>query len=1310
MAIRTYKVTLDSKNTIAPEPVFLRQGDRTGAVVIDATVMDNGTPVSISGLTPMFRANTADGEAVIADSTGFTIIDAVGGRFTYEVPNALSSVPGKVTTAYFTFTNASGSESTFDVAFVIKAAADITKPQASDYITIIDGTIDTLQQKIDKINAKIPIILDNFATGIKGTYDSLDALKAAFPKGDQGIYVTTDTKQWWYWSVANSAWQAGGPYGSQSLSDGQKKDMAIYIGNENNYIENASFINDDVSAVRHNSGTTVTVDHSYGKTSAHVVGSASLGNTDVYFNLPFTDPTVGGFIGKQWEFSVIVSSSKVSSFKPVMDISSDAGIQRQFLSEQYVLNTLNDRTIIRVVTPKPIDIFDVTNTKWVHFGLATNDPTVDYLIMEPTIKQYIPPTAETNKKLQYENGKIQNLFPDKFLVTRNKNLLVTNAGANKEISFFDNKNWFHVFKSATAGNTDTYYSLNVPTDSRINGNFQHNSWKFKFLLKSDHDADFDVRLDMFDSSLTVHQIPFKHVHVVAGQTYLIDADTPVLNSGAYDISKGLGTVHFAISTNDATPSYYIAEIEISRSPLSAELQGDNVVQKDGITKLGAMLLYYNNAVTVSRSNHQGKDWLKVLHDVNTPVKLPSDTDAYFNFKNIFSDNRFSDFINSPWKFDFTIRTPYPAHINVHLDIFDKTGNLVTIPLSAALVRANDNVKIKTSTPLLRLVYKSDPANIARANFVISCPDSFFEYDITDVTIARITPDLPNDTTDGSVIAKNELPLWLQTYLITNGVQLSSTRLNDTWGVKVIGASSGTGNTDVYYGVNNAYPNVSEFKKHRYNMHIDMVSDVDQNVNLRLDFMNKGAFVGSASLGEFNVKAGVEARLTGYSPDLSKAISGDYDVIHAVIRVSVPMNIVSYVISKWSLTQVPDILVSNNSMINNLPTISINGDLPAKKGDTVIDGFEYSDQGRKIAGFSSTGIQGQTSASFVKKSLKFKLFSDTAMSDKLKFKIIANLPKTNRLTVKAFYSEETLSLDPIANVIMHDLAATRKTFSDKLLGMQYLGFNTGRPVNLLWNGQYYGLYYMRAGQTEDVYNIDDSDPNQFVVEGESESGASMFQAPHVTKWDDGSSQSSLEFEFAANVPDPLSDAQKTAFDNFVNKVYSADVDTFKGFTNAVSKEAAIDYIIFYNLLGSVDSCGRNLEWATWDGGQNFMVIPYDFDQLLFNNYNGTSVSNINADGYPVKQMRTGSTSNKYFDLVAAAYPDEIKARYAELRSGILSESNVLHLFEDYMASIDQMNYDRELEKFPRNVVVNGKYIMDTIYKRFKIVDTQFAKHL
>lgn len=146
MAIRTYKVTLDSKNTIAPEPVFLRQGDKTGAVVIDATLMDNGTPVSLSGLTPMFKANTADGQAVIADSTGFAIVDASGGKFTYQVPSQLGSVDGKIKIAYFSFSDASGTQSTFNVAFIVEKAADMTKESAKDWVSTLSEIIEKYNQ------------------------------------------------------------------------------------------------------------------------------------------------------------------------------------------------------------------------------------------------------------------------------------------------------------------------------------------------------------------------------------------------------------------------------------------------------------------------------------------------------------------------------------------------------------------------------------------------------------------------------------------------------------------------------------------------------------------------------------------------------------------------------------------------------------------------------------------------------------------------------------------------------------------------------------------------------------------------------------------------------------------------------------------------------------------------------------------------------------------------------------------------------------------------------------------------------------
>ena len=170
MTIRTYKVTLDSKNSIAPEPVLLRQGDKTGAVVIDATLMDNGTPVSISGLTPSFMANTADGKAVVSDTTGFSIVDALGGKFTYQVPSQLGSVPGKIKIAYFSFADSNGNQSTFDIMFAVSPAADMTQESAKDWISNLNDIISQYNQWVNNAHSS----WKDFVNANKEIIESID--------------------------------------------------------------------------------------------------------------------------------------------------------------------------------------------------------------------------------------------------------------------------------------------------------------------------------------------------------------------------------------------------------------------------------------------------------------------------------------------------------------------------------------------------------------------------------------------------------------------------------------------------------------------------------------------------------------------------------------------------------------------------------------------------------------------------------------------------------------------------------------------------------------------------------------------------------------------------------------------------------------------------------------------------------------------------------------------------------------------------------------------------------------------------------
>lgn len=166
MAIRSYDLTLDTKNDIMPQIVFGRQGDRTGAVVINGTLTDNNVPVDLTDKRLIFKAKTADGTYVVLDSVGFTITDAKNGKFTYQLPNALWSEAGRIKNAYFSLYGADNvAESTFGLVFVVASAVDMTEDQKEDYITIVDQTLQSLTADIGTLQDQVDAITKAYEAG-----------------------------------------------------------------------------------------------------------------------------------------------------------------------------------------------------------------------------------------------------------------------------------------------------------------------------------------------------------------------------------------------------------------------------------------------------------------------------------------------------------------------------------------------------------------------------------------------------------------------------------------------------------------------------------------------------------------------------------------------------------------------------------------------------------------------------------------------------------------------------------------------------------------------------------------------------------------------------------------------------------------------------------------------------------------------------------------------------------------------------------------------------------------------------------------
>ncbi|WGI18549.1 SGNH/GDSL hydrolase family protein [Latilactobacillus sakei] len=253
MAVRTYNLVLDTKETVIPEPIYVRQGDGTGAVVLHVSVVDRGRPVALSG-NLQFKAMTADNQNVISDNSNFKDIDLANGKFTYELPNQVTMVPGRVKLAYFQVKETTGEQSLLNITIDVKPAADINPKNAADYIALIEswskilagvdpngtilkevvearGNYSNLAGREDDQDNAIAVTNSNLANKADKTYindylsqvsyvpetvASLDELKTKYPNGKPGLFVTADNGHKYIWT--DGAWKDAGVYQSQGIA------------------------------------------------------------------------------------------------------------------------------------------------------------------------------------------------------------------------------------------------------------------------------------------------------------------------------------------------------------------------------------------------------------------------------------------------------------------------------------------------------------------------------------------------------------------------------------------------------------------------------------------------------------------------------------------------------------------------------------------------------------------------------------------------------------------------------------------------------------------------------------------------------------------------------------------------------------------------------------------------------------------------------------------------------------------------------------------------------------------------------------
>lgn len=189
-------LTLDVTKTGIQNPLIkIRQGDG-GFETLRTTVTSNGEPLDLQGWAITFMGTTA-GEHKIVDGN-VKLVEAPNGIFDYTPSKAWGMDIGEFKIAYFKFVKGDGSASSANFRVNVIEAVNLTQEEAQNYISVIDGTI-------AEINNRLTDSLANVKQSIAETSSTASSLSVQVSSAASNATLATSSAVDNVNSVASSA-------------------------------------------------------------------------------------------------------------------------------------------------------------------------------------------------------------------------------------------------------------------------------------------------------------------------------------------------------------------------------------------------------------------------------------------------------------------------------------------------------------------------------------------------------------------------------------------------------------------------------------------------------------------------------------------------------------------------------------------------------------------------------------------------------------------------------------------------------------------------------------------------------------------------------------------------------------------------------------------------------------------------------------------------------------------------------------------------------------------------------------------------
>ena len=360
-----------------------------------------------------------------------------------------------------------------------------------------------------------------------------------------------------------------------------------------------------------------------------------------------------------------------------------------------------------------------------------------------------------------------------------------------------------------------------------------------------------------------------------------------------------------------------------------------------------------------------------------------------------------------------------------------------------------------------------------------------------------------------------------------------------------------------------------------------------------------------------------------------------------------------------------------------------------KDDAVTLNYKYGE----LEGTCSVKWQGSSSLTWAKKNYTIKFDNE--------FEAKEGWGAQKKYCFKANYIDFSHARNVVSAKIWGQIVKSRENQKEILTTLPNGGAIDGFPCTIVLNGEFWGVYTWNIPKDGWMLGMTESTTGKEAIwcadhHGDDELG----YATHFNNVATGAGD--FELEFVSNEDDAgwaltsLNQAIQAVLDS-----NGTDIDTTVN--NYIDINTAIDYYIFCVVLNGVDMGTKNYLLHTHDGIKWYFT-GYDMDTTYGLDWDGKRFI-----GEPYYSFEHYSKMHKLMQLIYNYKKIDLKARYKELRSTILTESNLYMLFTNFCGEfpITLLHEDAKKWGIPNTSVNNVSQILNFFNMRIKKADEEMG---